>query len=267
MRFFVTVIVVAACFLSAPLEMFAQRQFGADQLAKALKRFPQADADADGVLTTEEFAAFRAKKVGGERRMVEFEPIQDDPNLPRVLLIGDSISVGYTLAVRELLEGKANVHRPPTNCGNTDKGVEQIDAWLGDGKWDVIHFNWGLHDLTSIDGKPEVTFENYAKNLRTLVARLKKTGAALVWCSTTPVPVDRRAPLSPEDVVRYNEAALAIMLENGIAIDDLYAFALPQLAEIQLPRNVHVTEEGSKVLATEVARSIELALGQRSSKP
>ncbi len=32
-----------------------------------------------------------------------FAPIQDDPALPRVLLIGDSISIGYTLPVRRLL--------------------------------------------------------------------------------------------------------------------------------------------------------------------
>jgi len=67
--------------------------------------------------------------------------------LPRVLLIGDSVSVGYTLAVRKELEGKANVHRPPSNCGSTKIGMRDLDKWLGVGKWDVIHFNWGLHDL------------------------------------------------------------------------------------------------------------------------
>lgn len=62
-----------------------------------------------------------------------------------MFLIGDSISVGYTLAVRSELKGKANVHRPPTNCGPTTKGLEQLDAWLATGgkdkKWDVIDFN------------------------------------------------------------------------------------------------------------------------------
>src|SRR5436309_269245 len=74
-------------------------------------------------------------------------PIQDKEGLPRVLLIGDSISMGYTLPVRKLLDGKANVHRIPENGGPTTTGLAQIDRWLGDGKWDVIHFNWGLHDI------------------------------------------------------------------------------------------------------------------------
>jgi len=74
-------------------------------------------------------------------------PIKDVEGLPRVLLIGDSISIGYTLDTRKLLAGKVNVHRIPTNGGPTSRGLESLDEWLGKGKWDVIHFNWGLHDL------------------------------------------------------------------------------------------------------------------------
>src|SRR5258708_28446482 len=74
--------------------------------------------------------------------------------LPRVLLIGDSISMGYTVPVRELLKGKANVHRIPTNGGPTTNGITNLKAWLGDSKWDVIHFNWGLHDVKFIRDDP-----------------------------------------------------------------------------------------------------------------
>ena len=76
-----------------------------------------------------------------------FAKIIDTPGLPRVLLIGDSITIGYTLEVRELLKDQANVHRIPTNGGPTTNGLKNLQVWLGDSKWDVIHFNWGLHDL------------------------------------------------------------------------------------------------------------------------
>jgi len=76
-----------------------------------------------------------------------FAPVKDNSNLPRVLIIGDSISIGYTLPTREFLKGKANLHRIPTNGGPTTRGLANIDAWLGKDKWDLIHFNWGLHDL------------------------------------------------------------------------------------------------------------------------
>ncbi|MGH9342569.1 MAG: SGNH/GDSL hydrolase family protein, partial [Terriglobia bacterium] len=74
------------------------------------------------------------------------KPVKDDPGLPRVLLIGDSISIYYTITVRNSLKGKANVHHIPVNGGNTEFALNHLDDWLGIGKWDVIHFNWGLHD-------------------------------------------------------------------------------------------------------------------------
>ncbi len=189
--------------------------------------------------------------------------IEDDPKLPRVLLLGDSISIGYTLPTRKLLAGVANVHRAQTNCGPTSRGVEQLDRWLGTGKWDVIHFNWGLHDLKWIEGKRQIPLEKYKENLEQLVARLKKTDARLLWCSTTPVPQgDLKPPRTNEDVIAYNAAAQKIMEENGIATDDLYAFAASRLGDIQRPVNVHFTPKGSQQLAEKVAQAIRSALAK-----
>lgn len=190
------------------------------------------------------------------------KPIEDVPGLPRVLLIGDSISVGYLNATRELLAGKANVHRPPINCGDTNRGVEMIDQWLGEGNWDVVHFNFGLHDLKYMEGVQQVPVEQYVTNLRTIAEKIKATGARAIWCSTTPVPDPVDGPVrKSEDVVLYNQAAAALMAELEIPTDDLYSFALERLAEIQRPHNVHFSEEGSAVLATKVVAEIQAALG------
>jgi lysophospholipase L1-like esterase len=189
-------------------------------------------------------------------------PIKDDPKLPRVLLIGDSISMGYTVPVRKLLEGKANVHRVPENGGPTTHGLKNLDRWLGEGKWDVVSFNWGLHDLkVDREGKYQVAIDDYEKNLRSLVARLKKTGAKLIWVSTTPVPEGKLSPVrKPGDEVKYNAIAKKVMEENGVAVNDLHAFAAARLREIQMPANVHFTKAGSEVLGKEVASVIEAAL-------
>ena len=190
-----------------------------------------------------------------------FAPITDDPALPRVMLIGDSISIGYTVAARKALTGKANVHRPAANCGDTNRGLAELDKWLGDGKWDVIHFNWGLHDLARRDGKnPQVPIEQYEENMSELVKRLKKTGAKLIWCSTTPVPEGCLPLRGTADEVAYNAVAKKIMEKNDVAVDDLHAFALKQLDKIQRPKNVHFSEEGSAVLAGQVAASVVQAL-------
>jgi GDSL-like lipase/acylhydrolase family protein len=193
-----------------------------------------------------------------------FAPITDDPKLPRVLLIGDSISIGYTLPVRKLLEGKANLHRIPENGATTAYGLTKLEKWLGDGKWDVIHFNWGLHDLKLVDGKHQVSIGDYEKNLRELVKKLKATGAKLIWAATTPVPeAEQKVPRKAEDAPRYNEVAKKVMEEGGVAIDDLYAFALPKVKEIQLPANVHYTPKGYEALGDEVAKTIQSALAKK----
>jgi len=193
-----------------------------------------------------------------------FADPEDKPNLPNVLLIGDSISIGYTLPVRELLKGKADVFRIPENGGPTTHGLEKIDVWLGTNKWDVIHFNWGLHDLKFMeDGRRQVGFDEYERNLEKLVERLKQTGAKLIWCSTTPLPPGKLSPLrKPGDDIAYNIVARRIMENHGVAINDLYAFALPRMKEIQQAANVHYTREGSEVLAKAVAFSIRTALSQ-----
>jgi acyl-CoA thioesterase-1 len=184
--------------------------------------------------------------------------IADTPGLPRVLILGDSISIGYVLPARAALAGVANVHRPKENCGPTTYGVQMVEAWLGKGNWDVIHFNFGLHDLKIMfDGYYQVSPDDYERNLRRIVFRLKQTGAKLIFATTTPVPEGKVSPPRlPSDVVLYNARAVKVMKENGVAVDDLYAFALPRLAEWQLPANVHFTEAGSDALGKEVARII-----------
>jgi lysophospholipase L1-like esterase len=196
-----------------------------------------------------------------------FESVKEDPKLPRVLLIGDSISMGYTLPARKLLEGKANVLRIGVNGGPTTNGLKNLKQWLGEGKWDVIHFNWGLHDLRRIDKemtKNQVPLDQYEKNLGELVKELKATGATLIWASTTPVPEGKVSPpRKNEDVIAYNAVAKKIMAENRIIVNDLYTFALARQKELQLPANVHFHDRGSEALAKEVAAAIEKALSPK----
>ncbi|MDR3406471.1 MAG: SGNH/GDSL hydrolase family protein [Chthoniobacter sp.] len=213
-----------------------------------------------------------APEKGGERKKdPSLAAVEDTAGLPRVLLIGDSISMGYTIPTREALQGVANVHRIPTNGSSTDVGLKNLDAWLAtdgaDKKWDVIHFNWGLHDLKHWkDGKmdpagPQVNpVEQYEKNLREIVARLKKTGAKLIFATTTPVPEGTVGRVA-KDEVGYNEIALRVMKSEGVAVDDLHAVVVAH-PDSQLPKNVHFSKPGYETLAAQVAGSIKTALGK-----
>jgi acyl-CoA thioesterase-1 len=196
-------------------------------------------------------------------------PEKEDPSLPRVFLIGDSISIGYTAPTRELLQGKANVIHAKDNCNDSKNGIKMMEVWLGDGKWDVIHFNFGLHDLKYVadeqvkDEKKRsqnIPVEEYEKNLEQIVLRLKKTGATLIWCSTTPIPPGGTTDRVAGDEIRYNEAAARVMAKYGVQTDDLGAVVREHQAQWQLPGNVHYTDQGYKAMATQVAGSIEKAL-------
>lgn len=207
------------------------------------------------------FAMLGSSLAQDKKKDPAYDPVKDDPKLPRVLIIGDSISIGYTAPTRKLLAGKANVHRIPENGGPSDNGTKKIKQWLGDGKWDVIHFNWGLHDIKLGTGKHQVPIDEYEKNLRELVKTLKGTGAKLIWASTTPVPEGKlNPPRKNDDVIAYNKVAKKIMDENKVLTNDLYAFALPRLDKIQQKVNVHFTAPGSEALAERVAAAIEVAL-------
>jgi len=204
-------------------------------------------------------------------------PVEDIKGLPRVLLIGDSISIGYTVPARNALRGEANVHRPLTNCGPTTRGLEGLSQWLGDADWDVIHFNWGLHDLKYLgpDGEnltdpkdpknhQQVPPAEYEKNLRQLVSELEKTNAVLIWRNTTPVPAGSKGRVEG-DAAAYNDIAKQVMTEHGIEIHDMYGLVKPQMETLMLPNgNVHFTKEGSEKLGNDVANVIMQALKKKA---
>ncbi len=197
----------------------------------------------------------------------------DNPKRPNVLLIGDSISIGYTVEVRKLLKGRADVFRISTNGRDSTFGLEKIDEWLKGRDWDVIHFNWGLWDLCyrnpdsknqghrdKIHGKLTTTLDQYRQNIKKIVDKLKKTDAVLIWCNTTPVP-EHEAGRKAGDELNYNAVAAEIMKKNKIAINDLHDYAAKRLPGIQKKNgDVHYTAKGYLYLARKVAAEIEQSL-------
>lgn len=192
---------------------------------------------------------------------------------PRVLLLGDSICGGYGPLAQKALQDEAEVVFI-SHCGETANGLENLDAWLGERSWSVIHFNFGLHDMKYVDQKGERTAPDkgrqlippadYEKNLATLVARLKRTGAALVWATITPVPAGANGRVMGDEAV-YNAAAARVMDANGIAVNDLCG-ALgtgPALEDLRRERNnVHFKPKGYQVLADAVVKSVRPLLKQ-----
>lgn len=213
-----------------------------------------------------------------------YAEIKDDPKLPRVLLMGDSVSIAYSPYVRQELKDVANVHRTAANCGATKTalGYYGLNRWLKTGeKWDVIVFNHGLHDASyrfpneqdkDNEGnyaspargcKPYVSIEEYEKNLHTIIGILRKTGAKLVFATTTPIPNSLAEKYVENSEQPYNEVAKKVMKEEGVFVTDLWEAVKPNQEKLQGPRNVHFREEGSEILGKNVAAAIREVFAQK----
>jgi len=211
-------------------------------------------------MTREIYASLTGLQITGE--YTEPEP---EPEPANVLIIGDSISIGYFKPVQEMLKGRAIVEHNAGNAAHTGNGLAKLDEWLGDTKWDVIHFNHGLHDLKYIGangknatvetGKQQIPIDQYEKNLDEMVRRLKKTGAKLIFANTTPVP-DGTGIRVKGDAKIYNVAAERVMKKYGVPVNDLYSFSMVRLEKIQRPANVHFFPEGSQLLGAQVVKII-----------
>lgn len=196
--------------------------------------------------------------------------LAEAPGPPKVVLVGDSIRLGYAPAVAARLAGKATVVSTPANGGDSANVLEHLDEWVIREKPDVVHLNCGLHDLklTRADGLHQVEPDRYAANLRRIVARIRaETGAALVFANTTPVVDERHARRGADfdrtdaDVRRYNAAATSVMREANLPVHDLY-WLVEQTGPGQMlgPDGTHFTPEGSDRLAEAVADCVSRQL-------
>lgn len=184
------------------------------------------------------------------------------PELPRVLLLGDSIREGYTPLVAKKLSAKAVVVSPKENGGDTANTLKLLDKWLEEGKPVIVHANCGLHDLKF--GKKTQAFqvspEDYEKNLRLIVRRLKKATPHVIFATTTPILDNRHAARKAgfdrfdKDVKAYNQRAIKVMLELGVPVDDLNRIVEDGgPAELLGKDGTHYTPAGNERLADAVA--------------
>ncbi len=200
--------------------------------------------------------------VGETHDPVAYKYVENNPELPNVLIYGDSVSISYTPVVREKLNGKANVYRIYMNgvhSGHLIPCMEKMKSTMRDPslkdpwtfKWDVIQFNVGLHDLRYLgekgNSKQKASLMVYAKHLRKIVKYLKQTApeATIIFATTTPVPENCETRVAGDAAI-YNTVALKIIREDkSIIINDLYALTKPNHKEWQAgPGNDHFNCKG-----------------------
>lgn len=184
-----------------------------------------------------------------------------DPDLPWVLLIGDSVTNGYGGSVVKHLNGKANVDLWITPAWLGPELFQSAPAIVGARPYRVIHFNEsGLHAWAP----GRIPEGQYGPLMRSYVQLLHKVApqAQLIWATTTPVTV-AGAPGKLDEldklIAERNQLCKPIMQQEGIAIDDLYGVLLPHL-DLAAGDRAHWTDKGYSLLADAAASSISSEL-------
>lgn len=181
----------------------------------------------------------------------------NETNLPRVLLIGDSITRAYYPEVEKNLAGKAYVGRLSSSAFISDPILlKQIEMMLGQDKFDVIHFNNGMHGWHHSEKEYEQAFPKFLETIQKYAPDAK-----LIWANTTPLKVSPNLPpnnqteATDERVAMRNEIALKIVKAKGIPVDDLNT---PMRGRPELHSdNVHFNDQGIAIQAAQVAAQIE----------
>jgi len=185
-----------------------------------------------------------------------------------VLIIGDSISIGYTPFIKTALSPNVEVAHNPGNGGSTLRGMESMDKWIDNRDWDVIVFNFGLHDMVHkdssgkydvVNGTIAVPLKEYRKNLEAIADKLNETTAKVIFVTTTMVP-EGASGRKTASVPAYNELALKVMKKKNIQVVDLYQPSLEIHPLNSKPKDVHYTPKGYEQLASIVVAAIRNAL-------
>ncbi len=193
------------------------------------------------------------------------------PDLPKVLLLGDSIRMSYQPHVASLLNGTAQVVGPADNCQYSLFTLSSLDRWIAAlGKPDIVHWNNGIHDSGHNPARSpvQIPIDMYRANLGFILKRLTSLTPKVIWATTTPVHPNR--PFRDtgwswrnEEINQYNDAARELMKSNGVPINDLHTLVWGNISEFLAEDQLHLSEVGQKTCANAVAECVLACLSSQ----
>ena len=184
----------------------------------------------------------------------------------KIVLIGDSIRMGYQPYVKSALSDSYSVWGPEQNGGTSVNVLNYLDEWVISRSPDVVHMNTGLHDIRRPIGLRQntVNLDQYIANVKSIVTRiLEGTDARLIWALTTPVDEEKHNATHrdmgdfqrhSDDVRSYNQAVSSMLEELNVEINDLYGVITKAgLETVMSLDGVHFNNHGYALLGKAVA--------------
>jgi hypothetical protein len=190
--------------------------------------------------------------------------------MKNILLVGDSIRMGYDKAIKKTLNGIANVYYPSENCRFSSYVLRYMHEYkdiLHGQEVDVLHWNAGLWDCLRLFGEePHTPIEVYKYYIDRICVRIKKLfpNAKVIFATSTSVlseKMDDNFKRYNEEIEAYNEAAIEVVSKYGFEIDDLYSVSVSLPEEAHSDPVHYYTTVGTEMLTNKVLSHIALAIG------
>ena len=185
----------------------------------------------------------------------------------KVLLIGDSIRMGYDKYVKNYLSDSCEVYYPKDNCRFAQYTLRHLSDWKsgfnGDDS-DLIHWNVGLWDTLELyDDGCLTPPEFYAFFIEKICKRIKVLfpKAKVIFATSTPVIENRFTEPHfsrrlNSNVKKYNDIAVEICKKHGFSVNDLYSLVKNVPEEYYSDMTHLYTPEGTQLLTDAVIKVI-----------
>lgn len=152
--------------------------------------------------------------------------------MKKVVLIGDSIRMGYDKYIKDALSGVAEVYYPDENCRFSQYVLRYAHNWKSEFKCgddvDLVHWNAGLWDVLELFGdEPLTPLDTYGENILRIYKRLKFLfpKAKFVFATSTSVNEEIAKPdffRHNKIIEKYNKKAVDVLSSTDTYINDLY---------------------------------------------
>lgn len=227
---------------------------------------------------TDDNLSLTAKHLDPSAEVVRFNPRVDlgveDVRLPRILIIGDSISGHYLYGVRERMRGKANVIGESSMRDNAwpkmgprfyrsdwaSKGDDLKNFLAERGPFHIVHFNNGIHNFSRANPGDE---KPYAEQLRKVVATIRDSGAVCLFANSTGTVADNTIPSSPRyltNCLAFNAAAEAVMREMNVPVTDIHGLIQPRIKELISADLIHTNKQADEMMADLITNRLKETL-------
>ncbi len=183
--------------------------------------------------------------------------------MKNILLLGDSIRIGYDKAVKRSLEGIANVYFPAENCRFASyllRYLHEYKELVPQGEVDILHWNAGLWDcLRLFEEDPHTPIDVYSYYIDRLCVRIKKVfpNAKVIFATSTRVQSEKMSrdfKRYNEEIEAYNQAAVAVVKQHGFEVNDLYAVSATLPDESHSDAVHYYTPQGTETFTNAVLK-------------